>query len=138
MTKEDRCLDRPNPLSHIIREKCPESIDTHFRNYDTDYKLFNEQMKRMMIIEEKCNGGTMDFPQNIIMKREEEAWRDWCIKNGWDFWGYNKIELSNCVKEQIGVFPNGKPAYKWLCKGIFKFNNEEMTEEELVGIMSMY
>jgi len=138
MTRQEQSYDRVNPLSHIIREKCPESVDTHFKCYDTDYKLFNEEMKRMMLIQEKCNGASIKFPEPIVMNREEEAWKLWCDKNEWDFWGYNLVEEFDCKKELVGVFLDGKEAYKWICDGIIKFNGEEITEEELVGIMSMY
>jgi len=133
-------------LSHIIRCNCPDSEHGNFVCHDTDYKLFNKITKRMMIIEEKTNGGIVTYAEKIDMKRTYEAWKLWCDAKNWNFLGVFVIELFDCKKEftdDIDIWKcNGditihKTEFYEMLPTLHICGDNKISEKDLIKLMSM-
>ena len=110
-----RCLT----FSQWIREKLPDS-STGFSASDLDFILWNWKTKKVMMLEIKTRNCEPRIGQKMMWQNLNK-WMRRGIDDGWTYLGFNLIVFEK--KD----FDDGK------CY----LNNEEITEEKLITLLSL-
>lgn len=118
MTRREITGVRSLEFSQWVRSKLPDS-STGFSASDLDFILWNWKSKKIMMLEIKTRNSYPRKGQKIMWKLINK-WIKNGISDNWQYYGFNLIVFENTC------FEDGK------CY----FNNKEITEQQLIEILS--
>jgi hypothetical protein len=118
MTRSEITNTRDLTFSKWIREKLPDS-NTGYLVTDIDFVLYNYKKKVIMILEVKTRNSELKQWQRYFYK-DLNGWLRKGMSCDWDYRGIHLLRLENTN----------------LYDGKIYFDNKEITENELIKILS--
>ena len=128
MTRQEKTNLRDSKFSPWIREKLP-AASQGYRAFDVDWILYNEETKKLIILEHKCRMAApspgqrkfLSMVQAIFKLGMAEAFPDW------EFKGVHLLQFETEGFDVQSPFLSDDCAY---------LDGKKITEEELINLLS--